>query len=780
MKNNIFYIFILIFSFVSFNLSTQELEINSSKIKYDDLKKTTIFEGNVNSTDEKGNKLFSKFAKYNKVNKLFETQGETKIITSSGFEALGADVTLDNNKQIIYSDKKTRIKDKDGNKIFVDMFSYSILTNIFFSKGNIKVLDINENIYNFSEIYIDENKRKIIGSDVKAFLNQEQLKVDKDNEPKFFANTMSLSNDIRTFEKGVFTYCKNRENDKCPPWVLQSKKIKHDVAKKTIYYDNVVLKIYDFPIFFSPKFSHPDPTVKRKSGLLAPRFSSSAKLGTGFAIPYFWNIGDDKDLTLTPKLYLNENPLLLAEYRKDFKKSFLTVDTSYTEGYKKKNSKKSKGGRSHFFSNFNMSLIDEDEKYSNLEINLQKVSNDTFFKAYDIETSLVEANQQILENMIDLSYQDKDFYLGLAPSIFEDTKKNGHSKYEYLLPLTIEKKLMTSEKYGFLDLGTDLRIRNFDTNKQSNILVNNFNWGSKKWLNKLGINSSFEGLVKTVNYEAKNTKDYKNNRDISEVNSVIGYFADLGLYKNDFINKNLYTLTPKFLLRYAPGHMRDLDNTTKLNYGNLFNLNKIEQFDAIETGLSSSIGFEYKKNRLKEENIIGDEIYSFSAGQVITAEENPDIPSTSSLDQKFSDIVGESKYNINNNINLSYNFSLDQNYKTFNYNEIGTDIDFNKVKFNVSYLEEKNHIGNQEFVKSGIDFTLNNSSKISLTSKRNLLTSSSEFYNLSYNYINDCLTAGIAYRRDFYTDKDVEKASSLMFTISIIPFAQNNIPTSSK
>ena len=460
MKNNIFYIFILIFSFVSFNLSTQELEINSSKIKYDDVKKTTIFEGNVSSTDEKGNKLFSKFAKYDKVNELFETQGETKIITSSGFEALGADVTLDNNKQIIYSNKKTRIKDKDGNKIFVDMFSYSISTNIFFSKGNIKVLDINDNIYNFSEVYIDENKRKIIGSDVKAFLNQEQLKVDKDNEPKFFANTMSLSNDIRTFEKGIFTYCKNRENDKCPPWVLQSKKIKHDVAKKTIYYDNVVLKVYDFPLFFFPRFSHPDPTVKRKSGLLAPMLSNSAKLGTGFAVPYFWNIGDDQDLTLTPKLYLNDNPLLLVEYRKDFKKSFLSVDTSYTEGYKKTNSKKSKGGRSHFFSNFNMNLIDKDEKYSNLEINLQKVSNDTFFKAYDIETSLVEANQQILENMIDLSYQDKDFYLGLTPSIFEDTKKKEHLKYEYLLPLSIEKKLMTSEKNGFLDLGTNIRIRN--------------------------------------------------------------------------------------------------------------------------------------------------------------------------------------------------------------------------------------------------------------------------------------------------------------------------------
>ena len=41
------------------------------------------------------------------------------------------------------------------------MFNYSTLTNIFFSKGNIKIKDINKNNYNFSEIYIDENKKKL-------------------------------------------------------------------------------------------------------------------------------------------------------------------------------------------------------------------------------------------------------------------------------------------------------------------------------------------------------------------------------------------------------------------------------------------------------------------------------------------------------------------------------------------------------------------------------------------------------------------------------------------
>ena len=113
-----------------------------------------------------------------------------------------------------------------------------------------------------------------------------------------------------------------------PTLDLAVQKITHDLAKKTIYYNNVVLKIYDFPIFFFPRFSHPDPTVKRASGFLAPSFTNTTTLSSGFAVPYFWNIAKDKDLTLTPKLYTNENPLLLAEYRQDFINSFLIVDTS--------------------------------------------------------------------------------------------------------------------------------------------------------------------------------------------------------------------------------------------------------------------------------------------------------------------------------------------------------------------------------------------------------------------------------------------------------------------
>ena len=135
---------------------------------------------------------------------------------------------------------------------------------------------------------------------------------------------------------------------------------------------------------------------------------------------------------------------------------------------------------------------------------------------------------------------------------------------------------------------------------------------------------------------------------------------------------------------------------------------------------------------------------------------------------------------MNSLLDLQYNFSIDQGYKNFNYNEVESNFTFDKAKFNIGYLQEKNHVGNQEYVQTGIDLMLNNSSEISFNTKRNLLTSSAEFYNMSYNYINDCLKAGIAYRREFYTDRDIEPINSLMFTISIVPFAEINSPNFSK
>ena len=138
-----------------------------------------------------------------------------------------------------------------------------------------------------------------------------------------------------------------------PPWSIQAQKIKHNKATKTVYYDKAILKIYDFPIFYFPKFFHPGPTVKRRSGFLFPTLVDNSSVGFSASVPYFWALSENQDMTLTPKIYSKENLLVLNEYRHAFENSFLVVNSSYTKGYKKTDRiKKSEGSRSHFFSKF--------------------------------------------------------------------------------------------------------------------------------------------------------------------------------------------------------------------------------------------------------------------------------------------------------------------------------------------------------------------------------------------------------------------------------------------
>ena len=148
-----------------------------------------------------------------------------------------------------------------------------------------------------------------------------------------------------------------------------------------------------------------------------------------------------------------------------------------------------------------------------------------------------------------------------------------------------------------------------------------------------------------------------------------------------------------------------------------------------------------------------------------------------SMNEKLSDLVGTTNYNVNKNLNLKYDFSIDQNYEDLNYSEISTSILFNSLNINFGYLEENKHMGDQNYLKTKINLKNKEDGMFSFETKRNLITNSSEFYNLSYEYINDCLRAGLVYRREFYNDSELEPENSLMFKITLVPFGKTDSPS---
>ena len=142
----------------------------------------------------------------------------------------------------------------------------------------------------------------------------------------------------------------------------------------------------------------------------------------------------------------------------------------------------------------------------------------------------------------------------------------------------------------------------------------------------------------------------------------------------------------------------------------------------------------------------------------------------------MSDVVGEINYNFSKIGKIDYKFALDHNLSDLNYNEVATSLNFGKVDFNLGYLEEKNHVGTENYVNSGITLNFNDNNKLSFATKKNFKTDSTELYDISYQYGIDCLTAGLVYRREFYQDSNLEPNDTLMFSITFVPFGTVNTP----
>ena len=801
MKNKLLIFFILIF--LSSTLKAENLFIESKQITLEKKKEFSIFEGdvvittadnniiksdyaeydkkkgiivlkkNIHAIDNKKNEIKSNHAIYDENLKLLQSIGFTEITTTEKYVIIGDDIVFDELNGFITSDKKAIITDTDNNKVYLNNFKYFINNFIFKSIGKIKVEDNLKNTYNFSQVYIDTKKKELLGTDIKNFINKDDFKIDKRNKPRIFANTVKMNEEITTFSKSNFTLCNFREDDKCPPWSIQSTEMLHDSKKKTIYYKNALIKVYDIPIFYSPRLSHPDPSVKRRSGFLPPSFQDTKNLGEGLSIPYFWAINKDKDLTFTNKLYASENPLFLGEYRQALKNSNLIFDFGYTEGYKKTSDVKISGQKNHFFSKFvkNFSNINKNSE-STLSLTTQVSNNDKYFKLYKIDTELVDSDIDNLENNLNFTYSNDEFFFDLNMSMYETLKNDYNDKYEYIYPeITFNKNLLSDPIIGVIDLDTNLKVHHFDTNKTSKFLVNNLEWNSISKSFNSGIQTNLLGNLKNINYETKNIDKFKR-EPTTEMFGALGFLSKIDLYKK-IENITEHFLTPKFLIRYSPGSMRKEENDSKLNPVEAFSLDRLNSNDNFETGLSATIGFDYE---IRE----NDKKIDISVGQIFNREENKKMPTTMGLDEKSSDLVGSSRYEINEKLSLSYNFALDQNYSEFNYNEIGISTDFNNFNFDINYLEEKKHIGNNEYIKSKVDYILNQDTNLSYEFKRNLITDSSEFYNLSYEYFNDCLRAGLVYRREFYSDSEIEPENSLMFKITLIPFGDINTPKLNK
>ena len=150
------------------------------------------------------------------------------------------------------------------------------------------------------------------------------------------------------------------------------------------------------------------------------------------------------------------------------------------------------------------------------------------------------------------------------------------------------------------------------------------------------------------------------------------------------------------------------------------------------------------------------------------------------MGEKHSDFVGGITFNPNNIFGLSYDFSYDNNLKHSNYDSLKTKFEVNNFFTEFEFLEENNLIGSESYIANKSTLNLSNDQLLSYSTRRNRRTNLTEYYNLMYEYKNDCLVASIKYKKEYYNDGAIKPEEQLFFSLTIIPFSTTESPNINK
>ena len=698
------------------------------------------------------------------------SKGKTDAFLKSKYKINTEDIVYLLKENNLSSLKKTKIADNNSKVYFAENFNYSINQEIF--KGEKILIITNYNLpksdkFYFENAIINLAEQKFIGKDTEIEIHK-NIFDNSENDPRLKGVSSISDGNITIVNKGVFTSCK--KNDDCPPWSISANEVKHDKTKKQLVYKDAVLKVYDLPVLYFPKFFHPDPSVKRQSGLLKPEINSSNVLGSSLTLPYYKVISSSKDTTITPILFDNNTSMLTAEYRSINENNKIFADVGFVNGYKSSTTNKT-NNLSHYFLNIDKDLNLENYNSSNIKLSLKKISNDTYLKIFDQHITKSNLRPNEFDNLnsslkLFLNHKDYDFESGIQS--FENLQiKNKSDRYQYNLPYYNFNRSFSQNYFGG-NLNFDSNGNNYlsDTNKLETNIVNNLTYNSFDHISNYGIKNNFSISLKNLNSIGKKTSQYKSSPQI-ELASLFNIDLSMPLQKKNEVSDNF--LTPKISFRFNPSEMKDYSLSENIiNTDNAFALNRLGLSDTLEAGKSVTLGLDYIKQSKNDLDQINN-YFELKLATIFRDQEEKFIPKRSSLHKKNSNLFGSINNKFSNNLDLGYNFSLDNDYNTFEYNDLNATISINNFVTKFNFIEEHGETGDANFLSSSLEYNFDKKNSLKFQTRRNRKLNLTEYYDLVYEYKNDCLTAGIKYKKTYYNDNDIKPTENLLFTISLFP-----------
>ncbi|MEO5374163.1 MAG: LPS assembly protein LptD [Alphaproteobacteria bacterium] len=561
--------------------------------------------------------------------------------------------------------------------------------------------------------------------------------------------------------RAVYSPCQPcRDDPERPPvWQIKAETVTQDETAHQVEYHDAWIEMFGQPVAYTPYLSHPDPSVKRRSGFLPPTWGGTKNLGATLRLPYFWELGPSSDFTFTPVLTASEGPVLSGEYRQRFDKGETKTGASITRDSRRE-------VRGHIQSRNKYEFNDVWRS----DVQIDRTTDDTYMRRYGFGNKPWLTTRGTMEGFF-----GRRSYFGTSAYTFQGLRRGANSSLTPIVMPVMDYNYMgdPGRHGGYWTLDANALVLEHERAADSRRVSVIGGWslpytapagdiyklsatlrGDAYHIGDLYLNNrpKFTGMTGRVNPEVALDWRYPFARDVGESHQV---------------------LEPIVTAAASPpgGNTYKIPNSDSRDFEfddtNLFSRNRFTGLDRIETGPRINYGVhfsDYSPHNGHTSVLVGQTIRSHVDHKAFGGE--------TGLENKLSDYVGRVDIAPYGNLNLLYRFRLAREDLSPQRNEITLGAGPKPLRVSANYVQvrkpktEGAEFGDREELALQVSSHLTQYWRLGVGYRYNLASNGGPVNtNVGLTYEDECFLFLSDVGHDFTADRDIHGGTTFMFRV---------------
>ena len=665
-------------------------------------------------------------------------------------------VTYDSNADVVTASGQVRMN-RDGNYLAADQVAWDRKTGNVVARGNVVLLTPEGDRLVGDTVQLTDTLRDGTVSNLMIVL---------ENGARVAATRGTRTGNVTTLENAIYSPCPVTTDSGCPKrpsWAITAAKVIDDPSTGRVRFIGGRLQLFGITLPLLPIFN-----VARgnegATGWLTPQFSISSRKGFEIAEPFHWQMGPNRDFTLTPHVYTGVLPAIEASYRQLDKWGAFQLGGFLTYGKIESTdpnvTSTRTGIRAYFEANGKAQLDPEWSVTGSFRV----ASDKTMTRRYDI------TNDDRLRNVVNVERIDPDSYISIAGWAFEGLRAQDNQKQIPIALPAIDARFREEDVVGgTVQLQANslsiVRIEGQDTQRA----FASAEWDLRRltrWGQQITLTAYGRGDVYHTDDAQSTPVAIYSGTNGWHTRFIGALAADVQWPFVGPLFGGIQTLVPRVQLVLTPPTPNiDIPNedarSIDLEDSNLFALNRFPGYDRWEDASRVTYGIDWSLDRPHLS-------ISSTIGQSYRLVDRPGIfPQGTGLTDRLSDIVGRTSIRYGRLLELTHRFRIDKDHFAVRRNEVDLTVGTTQTYAQVGYLKLNRNVDptiedlrDVEELRFAARILFNKywsifgATVVDLTGKsEDPLTTADGFepvrHRLGIQYEDECIQVGLTWKRDY-------------------------------